>query len=97
MCSVNRLLLSILLSLALLAPIASSIAQTTEAPEPNQMLVARPVAQLHQTKPVAARNQAHGFGIDRNRRAGREQVDRGNIFFVKVDRHDGPNILAKPA
>ena len=58
--------------------------------EADEMLVAGSVGQLDQAQPVAAGNQAHRLGIDRDRRSGVEQVGRGQVFFVKMDRHDSP-------
>jgi hypothetical protein len=41
---------------------------------------------LHEAQPVAAREQAHGFGVDGNRPI-RELYVCGQVFLVKVDSH----------
>ena len=56
------------------------------APEADEMLVSLSVGQLDQAQPVAAGNEAHGFGIDRDRTVGEVDV-RGQVFIVKMDRH----------
>ena len=65
--------------------------------EADEMLVARAVAKLHQAQPVAAGNQAHRLGIDRDRPARRTGTADGQVFFVKMDRHDRPVALAVAA
>src|SRR3546814_1923698 len=50
--------------------------------EADEMLVARPVADLDEAEPVAQRVQPHGFGIDRDRT--RAQHALGQIFFVEI-------------
>jgi len=56
------------------------------APEADEMFVSLPIGQLDQAEPVAARNEAHGFGIYRDR-TDREAYAGGQVFFVKMDRH----------
>ena len=65
--------------------------------EADEMLVAAAVGELDQAQPVAARDQPHRLGIDRDRHVGREQVGRGKVFFVKIDRHDGLALCGRRA
>ncbi|GFZ96729.1 hypothetical protein GCM10010923_00700 [Blastomonas marina] len=50
------------------------------------MLVAAAVADLDHTQPVAAGDQAHRLGIDRER-AGAFEDAFGEVFFMKVNSH----------
>ena len=50
------------------------------------MLVALAVRQLHEAQPVAAGDQAHGFGIDRDRTVGKDDFGR-QVFLVKINSH----------
>ena len=59
------------------------------------MLVARPIAQLDQAQAITAGDQTHRFGIDGNRDIGREQVGGGQVFFVKMDRHEVSDTVAQ--
>jgi hypothetical protein len=50
------------------------------------MLVAFAVGQLHEAQAVAARDEAHGFGIDGDRPI-RESHVCGQVFLMQMDRH----------
>ena len=50
------------------------------------MLVALAVGQLDQAQPVAAREQAHRLGVDRDRSVGKRHSGR-QIVFVEMDAH----------
>ena len=54
--------------------------------EAHQMLVAAAVGELDQAQAVAAGNQPHRLGVDRDRPVGGEQVERGEVFFVEMIR-----------
>jgi hypothetical protein len=54
--------------------------------EPDEMLVALAVRQLHQAQPVAAGVEAHRLGIDRDRPVGEPDVS-GQVFLVQMNGH----------
>lgn len=53
--------------------------------EADQVLVAPAIADLDHAQPVAPGNEAHGFGIDRNRSVGEDAC--GQVLFVKMHCH----------
>src|SRR6476469_1720005 len=56
------------------------------AGEPDEMLVALAVGQLNEAQAVAARDEAHGFGIDGDRPIRESHVCR-QVFLMQMDRH----------
>jgi hypothetical protein len=50
------------------------------------MFLAPAVGQLDQTEPVAAGNEAHGFGVDSDRTV-RESDVGGEVFLMQMDCH----------
>ena len=45
--------------------------------------------------PIAAGDQAHRLGVDRDRYAGREQIGGGQVFFVEMDRHNNSGLIGR--
>ena len=74
------------------------------APEPDEMLVALAVGQLHEAQPVAPEIEAHRLGVDGDRAVG-ELDAGGQVFFVQMNGHssssgkrlDGALVAQAPA
>ena len=62
--------------------------------EADEMFIAASVGNLQQAQPVAQCVEAHGFGIDRQRR-GAFQHAIGQVFFVEENAHPRSNFLCR--